>query len=64
MSLFDEENLTEITHLGYPGERLVACRNPALAECRHHKRNALLPATEEKLEAITKAVEVGRLTGA
>ena len=34
LSLFDEQNLAEITHPGYPGERLVCCRNPALAGSR------------------------------
>lgn len=64
MSLFDEQNLAEITHPKYPGERLIACRNPALAAKRAHKRTALLEATEEKLEAIKKAVDAGRLKGA
>jgi len=61
MSLFDEQNLAEITHPDYPGERLIACRNPALATKRAHKRTSLLEATEEKLEAIKKAVEARRL---
>ncbi|WP_035776450.1 IS1634 family transposase, partial [Arthrobacter sp. H5] len=60
MSLFDEQNLAEITHPKYPGERLIACRNPALAAKRAHKRTELLKATEEKLEAIKKAVQAGR----
>ncbi len=64
MSLFDEQNLDEISHPKYPGERLIACRNPALAERRAHKRTNLLEATEEKLETIKKAVQAGRLKGA
>ena len=42
MSLFDTQNLAEVTHPDYPGERLVCCRNPALAESRRRKREALL----------------------
>ena len=38
MSLFDEQNFAEITHPDYPGERLIACRNPALADLRARKR--------------------------
>ena len=51
MSLFDQQNLAEITHLGYPGERLVACRNPALAAERARKRGELLAATEPRFRA-------------
>ncbi|EQD74750.1 transposase, IS4, partial [mine drainage metagenome] len=40
--LFDERNLLELTHPDYPGERLVACRNPELMKLRRHKREALL----------------------
>ncbi|KAA0973149.1 IS1634 family transposase [Paeniglutamicibacter gangotriensis] len=64
MSLFDEQNLAEISHPKYPHERLIACRNPALATKRAHKRTSLLEATEEKLETIKKAVEAGRLKDA
>jgi hypothetical protein len=38
--LFDERNLVEIAHPDYPGERLVACRNPELAKMRGHKRQS------------------------
>jgi hypothetical protein len=55
LSLFDEQNLIEITHPDYPGERLVCCRNPALAEQRTRKRNDLLAATEKELETIAAA---------
>ena len=57
MSLFDEVNLAEITHPDYPGERLVACRNPALATERARKREALLVATEADLGEVRSAVE-------
>lgn len=63
-SLFDETNLVEITHPDYPGERLIACRNPALADKRAHKRAALLAATEASLSLISAAVTAGRLTKA
>ncbi|MDA8062966.1 MAG: IS1634 family transposase [Actinomycetota bacterium] len=55
MSLFDEVNLAEITHPDFPDERLVACRNPALAASRAAKRDALLAATEADLEVIKAA---------
>ena len=60
MSLFDEANLAEISHPGYPGERLVACRNPALAELRARKRAELLAATEADLAPIKTAAERDR----
>jgi hypothetical protein len=61
LSLFDEQNLAEITHPDYPGERLVCCRNPALEESRRLKREALLAATETDLEKIKASVAAGRL---
>ncbi|MHB8188736.1 MAG: IS1634 family transposase [Dermatophilaceae bacterium] len=64
MSLFDQVNLAEITHPDYPGERLVACRNPALATERARKRLALLASTEVELAKIVAAVVAGRLAGA
>jgi hypothetical protein len=64
MSLFDQTNLAEISHPDYPGERLIACRNPALATERARKRLALLDATDLELTAIAAAVHAGRLTGA
>jgi hypothetical protein len=63
MSLFDQVNLAEITHPDYPGERLVACRNPALATERARKRLALLAATDAELAKIVAAVAAGRLAG-
>jgi len=56
LSLFDEQNLAEISHPDYPGERLVACRNPALAAERARKREELLQATEADLAPIAAAV--------
>src|SRR5215469_1508547 len=56
MSLFDERDLAEITSPDFPGERLVACRNPALAAERARKRAALLQSTERQLERIAAAV--------
>ncbi len=61
LSLFDEQNLAEITHPDYPGERLVCCRNPALEESRRLKRESLLAATEADLEKIRASVAAGRL---
>ena len=59
----DETDLCEITHPDYPGERLVACRNPELAKLRRHKRAELLQATEDGLIKIATRVAAGRLTG-
>jgi hypothetical protein len=56
LSLFDERDLAEITAPDYPGERLVVCRNPLLAEERARKRGELLDATEKKLAAIATRV--------
>lgn len=61
LSLFDETNLAEITHPDYPGERLMLCRNPVLAEERARKRSALLGATEEALAGLARTVAAGRL---
>jgi transposase len=55
LSLFDEQDLAEITHPSYPGERLIVCRNPLLAEERARKREDLLAATERELEKIAQA---------
>ena len=63
MDLFDERNLFELTHPEYPDERLVACKNPALAELRRHKRESLLEATEKLLEKVRQSVLKGRLKG-
>ena len=52
LSLFDERDLAEISHPDYPGERLIACRNPLLAGERARKREELLAATEKDLAKI------------
>jgi len=64
MSLFDTQNFAEITHDDFPGERLVCCRNPALADERARKRDALLSATAQSLDTIAASVTAGRLRGA
>lgn len=64
LSLFDEANLAEISSEAFPGERLVVCRNPLVAEERARKREELLAATERGLEEIKARVEAGTLRGA
>jgi hypothetical protein len=64
LSLFDQHDLAEISHPDYPGERLIACRNPVLATERARKRAELLAATETALAPILAAVTDGRLSGA
>jgi transposase len=65
LSLFDEQNLAEIEDAeSYPGERLVVCRNPLVAEERRRKREALLCATERELAEIAQRVERRTLSGA
>jgi Transposase DDE domain len=64
LSLFDEQDLAEITSGDFPGERLVACRNPFLAAERARKREDLLAATERLLRPLTGRVAAGRLRGA
>jgi hypothetical protein len=61
MSLFDTHNFAEITHPDYPGERLICCHNPALAEDRARARTELLAGTEADLATIKSSVEAGRL---
>jgi transposase len=74
LSLFDKKNLAEIHSDDYPGERLVACHNPLLAEERGRKRDELLAATEKEFERIQAevarrkrtpltAAEIGRKAG-
>ena len=63
LGLFDERNLLELTSPDYPGERLVACRNPELAKLRAHKREDLLASTERNLAKIEARVAAGRLAG-
>ena len=64
MSLFDQQNLAEITSPDYPGERLIACHNPVLAADRARTREELLAATEKLLAPIITRIQAGRLTGA
>ena len=59
-SLFDERNLIEFTSEHFPGERLVVCRNPALAEERARKRSELLAATEVDLAKVAAATQRAR----
>jgi transposase len=63
LGLFDERNLVEISSPEFPGERLVACRNPELAKLRTHKREELLAATERNLDKIKARIEAGKLAG-
>ncbi len=75
LSLFDEQNLAEISSPEFAGERLIACHNPLLAEERARKREELLKATEKALERIARqvhrrtktpltAAEIGQKAGA
>jgi hypothetical protein len=61
LGLFDERNLFAFTHDDYPGERLVACRNPQLAKLRAAKRLDLLAATERELDKVRSMVARGLL---
>ena len=61
MPLFDAQNFAEITHPGYPGERLICCHNPVLAADRARTRQDLLAATEADLGKIRKSIAAGRL---
>ena len=64
LSLFDQQDLAEITSDDFPGERLIACRNPVLAADRARTRDELLAATEKLLAPIVARVQAGRLQGA
>jgi hypothetical protein len=64
MSLFDQQDLAEITSPDFPGERLIACRNPVLAADRARTREDLLAATEKLLAPVIARVQAGRLAGA
>jgi hypothetical protein len=64
LDLFDERNLITLTHEDYPGERLIACRNPALARLRAEKRRDLIAATVRELDKVAAMVAGGRLKGA
>jgi hypothetical protein len=64
LSLFDQQDLAEITSDDFPGERLIACRNPVLAADRARTRDELIAATEKLLAPIITRVQAGRLQGA
>ena len=64
LSLFDQQDLAEITSPDFPGERLIACRNPVLAADRARTREELLAATEKLLSPVIARVQAGRLQGA
>jgi hypothetical protein len=63
IGLFDQRNLFEVTHPDFPGERLVACRNPQLALLRAYKRQSLLDATSRELENVRGMIARGTLKG-
>ena len=60
LSLFDQQDLAEITSDDFPGERLIACRNPVLAADRTRTREELLTATEKLLAPVAARVHAGR----
>jgi hypothetical protein len=64
LSLFDQQDLAEINSPDFPGERLVACRNPVLAADRARTREDLLAATEKLIAPLIARVRSGKLTGA
>jgi hypothetical protein len=63
LDLFDERNLIAFTHDDFPGERLIACRNPDLARLRAAKRNDLIASTAAELGKVKAMVDSGRLKG-
>jgi hypothetical protein len=63
LSLPGEQDLAEISSPDFPGERLIACRNPVLAEERARKREALLAATEKEIAPVIARVQASRLSG-
>ena len=63
LGLFDQRNLFEVTHPDFPGERLVACRNPQLALLRESKRQSLLQATFQELEKVRGMISRGKIKG-
>lgn len=62
-SLFDQLNLAEMESDDFPGERLIVCRNPLVADDRRRRREELLAATERELAPIKRRVEAGTLRG-
>ena len=63
MTLFDKRNLYEVAHPDFPGERLVVCCNPLMAERREQTRQSLIEATVGELEKVRGMVARGRLKG-
>jgi hypothetical protein len=63
LDLLDERNLISLTSEDYPGERLVACRNPELAKLRAANRKDLIAATERALQKVANMVATGKLSG-
>ena len=63
LGLFDDKGLFEFKSKHYPGERLVACRNPDLAKRRERKRRSLIDATKAELDKVQNTVRKGRLVG-
>lgn len=63
LGLFDERNLFSLTHEDFPGERLVACRNPELAKLRTRRRNSMLESTNKEFVKVQKMVSSGKLKG-
>lgn len=63
LGLFDDRNLFEFESKHYPGERLIACRNPDLAKRRAKKRESLIQSTKVELDKIQASVRAGRLAG-
>jgi hypothetical protein len=63
LSLFDQQDLAEVTDPRYPGERLVVCHNPLLAEQRARKREEMLAATERELAKVAVMAERGARSG-
>ncbi len=61
LGIFDQRNLAEISSPKFPGERLVVCKNPALARDRARKREELLLATERELDKVVESGQAGRL---
>lgn len=63
LGLFDERNLFEVSHPDFPGERLVVCRNPLVADRRARTRGSLIDATRQALERVQSMVARGKLKG-
>jgi hypothetical protein len=61
LEIFDQRDLAEVEDPDYPGERLIVCRNPLMAEERKRKREELMQATERELKKVAESVRSGRL---